>query len=82
MRERRAFADEFKKKAVGLVFSGIPVSKVASDLDLTPSALTRWVRQTRRSKSEAPHFYCCAKDPSEARAGTLSKLNSHALTFS
>jgi transposase len=46
MRERRSFTEEFKAKAVQLVQeSGKSVSAVARDLDLTISALRKWVRQ-------------------------------------
>jgi transposase len=43
-RKRRVFTDEFKAKAVQLVWnSGKSVSEVARDLDLTLSSLANWV---------------------------------------
>ena len=45
-RQRRSFTDEFKAKAVQLVkSSGKTVTAVATDLDLTVSALRSWVVQ-------------------------------------
>lgn len=45
-RQRRSFTDEFKAKAVQLVWnSGKSVTEVAHDLDLTVSALPNLVNQ-------------------------------------
>ncbi len=45
MRKKRFFTPEFKKEAVALVKQpGMNVRKVAEDLDLTPSALRKWVK--------------------------------------
>ena len=50
-RERRQFTDEFKAGAVRLVLDeGKSVAEVARDLDLTPSALSGWVRQARANR--------------------------------
>lgn len=47
-RERRTFSKEFKAQAVELVLtSGQSVGKTAKDLDLTESALDRWVKQAK-----------------------------------
>jgi len=51
-RARRQFSDEFKAGAVRLVLDeGKTVSAVARELDLTTSALTRWVQQARADRS-------------------------------
>ena len=48
MRKKRTFTDEFKKEAVALVHQpGMGVTKVARDLDLTPSALAKWVKKSQ-----------------------------------
>lgn len=50
-RARRQFTDEFKAGAVRLVLDeGKTVAQVARDLDLTPSALSGWVRQARADR--------------------------------
>ncbi len=47
-RARRNFTDEFKASAVAHVRKGgKSVTRVAKDLDLTPSALGKWVEQAR-----------------------------------
>ena len=47
-RPKRSFSDEFKAGAVQLVLrDGKSVSQVARDLDLTLSALGKWVEQAR-----------------------------------
>jgi len=51
MRSRRQFTDEFKAGAVRLVVDeGKTVAQVARDLDLTPSALSGWVKQARADR--------------------------------
>jgi transposase len=51
-RARRQFTDEFKAGAVRLVLDeGKTVAQVARDLDLTPSALSGWVKQARADRS-------------------------------
>jgi len=53
-RKRRTFTDEFKAQAVELVLkSGKPVSEVARDLDLVPSALGDWVKQAKAQPTPA-----------------------------
>jgi len=44
-RKRRQFTEEFKEETVRLVRSGKSTGQVARDLDLTPSAVERWVKQ-------------------------------------
>jgi transposase len=47
-RPRRQFTDEFKAGAVALVLKeGKSVTRVAKELDLTASCLSRWVEQSR-----------------------------------
>jgi transposase len=47
-RARRNYSDEFKASAVALVLKeGRSVTRVAKELDLTPSAFGRWVEQAR-----------------------------------
>jgi transposase len=47
-RTRRSFSDEFKAGAVRLVLEeGKTVAAAARDLDLTESALRKWVEQAR-----------------------------------
>lgn len=56
-RARRSFTPEFKAQAVELVrSSGKGVTRIAKDLDLTPSALERWVKQAegRPGTGETP----------------------------
>lgn len=50
--KRRRFTDEFKAGAVRLVLDeSKTVAQVARDLDLTPSALSGWVKQARADRS-------------------------------
>src|SRR6266849_4791125 len=59
-RKRRSFSDEFKAGAVDLVLSkGKTISEVARNLDLTHSALSKWVEQARA-------------DAGKSRRGTLT----------
>ena len=45
-RKRRKFSEEFKADTVRLVQTGgKSLVQIARDLDLTPSAVTRWVQQ-------------------------------------
>lgn len=51
MRARRQFTEEFKAGAVRLVLDeGKTIAVVARDLDLTPSALSGWVRRARADR--------------------------------
>lgn len=54
-RARRMFTDEYKANAVALVeSSGKSVGQVATDLDLTETALREWVKQARTAGSAGP----------------------------
>ena len=51
--KRRQFTDEFRAGAVRLVLDeNKSVAQVARDLDLTPSALSGWVKQARADRSK------------------------------
>jgi transposase len=52
-RTRRQFSEEFKEGAVRLVLDeGQTVGAVARELDLTPSALSLWVRQAQADRTK------------------------------
>jgi len=52
-RDRRRFSEEFKAGAIRLVLDeGKTVGAVSRDLDLTPSALSAWVRQAQADRSK------------------------------
>jgi transposase len=52
-RARRRFTEEFKAGAIRLVLDeGKTVGAVARELDLTPSALSAWVRQAEADRSK------------------------------
>ena len=52
-RARRKFTDEFRAGAVGLVLvEGRTVCDVARDLDLTESALRRWVDRAKADRAD------------------------------
>jgi transposase len=52
-RHKRVFDDEFKAQAVRLVLDeGKPVSAVARDLGLTPSAFRIWVARARADRTQ------------------------------
>jgi transposase len=59
-RKRRKYSDQFKADAVALVHSGTSIFQVAKDLDLTESALSRWVNRLTK------------KDPIKKTIGPLS----------
>lgn len=51
-RARRSYTKEFRDETVKLVLDeGKSMSQVARDLDLTPSALERWVKQARADRT-------------------------------
>jgi len=59
-RKRRSFSDEFKVGAVDLVVNkGRTIAEIARNLDLTHSALSKWVEQVRA-------------DAGKSRRGTLT----------
>jgi transposase-like protein len=50
---KRQFYDEFKRKAVSTVLEkGIPVKKVAPDLDVHPNFIHQWRRQFEIKEDE------------------------------
>ncbi len=52
-RPRRRFTDEFKQQAVRLVLDeGKGVTAVARELDLVPSALGQWVKQSQADRTK------------------------------
>ena len=52
-RTRRQFTDEFMAGAVRLVLEeGKTIGAVARELDLTPSALSNWVRQAQADRTK------------------------------
>ena len=52
---RRIFADEQKAEAVWIVSqSGKPVSQVAKEMELTESALRKWVKQAKIDHQSDP----------------------------
>jgi transposase len=52
-RPRRRFTDDFKQQAVRLILDeGKSVNAVARELDLVPSALGLWVKQTRADRTK------------------------------
>jgi transposase len=54
-RKRRTFSPEFKAKAVGLCQTGErSIVQVAQDLDLTETALRRWVDQAGVDLGKGP----------------------------
>ena len=54
-RKRRKFTDEFKREAVRLVKQGDGnVSQVARDLDLSVTALRKWVKQDEIDRGKGP----------------------------
>jgi transposase len=54
-RARREFSAEFKARTVELIVSsGKSVNEVCRELDLTETAVRRWVKQARIDQGEAP----------------------------
>ena len=50
-RERRIFTDEFKKQMVDLAKAGKSKADIAREYELHPSALNRWINQTKNTGS-------------------------------
>ena len=50
-KKRRQFSEEYKAEVVALVESGKSVASVARELDLSESAVDRWVKKARAAKS-------------------------------
>lgn len=73
-RPRRSFSDEFRAGAVRLVLEeGKSVTRVAKDLDLTPSALGNWVEQGRADQGKSKRGTLTTEDKEEL--GRLRKEN-------
>jgi transposase len=54
-RARRGFSAEFKARTVELILSsGKSVNEVCRELDLTETAVRRWVKQARIDQGETP----------------------------
>jgi transposase len=67
-RKRREYTKEFKADAVKLVKKGSKSSfRVAQDLDITPSALRNWVRQTEIDAGKGPEGALSTAEKEELR---------------
>lgn len=54
MKERRAFTVEFKREAVRRVMErGMPVSRVAQQVDVHQSVLRRWIKELEADPAQA-----------------------------
>ena len=54
-RVRREFTEEFKARTVELILSsGKSINEVCRELDLTPSAVRRWVTQAQIDQGHSP----------------------------
>lgn len=54
-RARRKFSEEFKARTVELIeSSGKSINEVCRELDLTETAVRRWVKQARIDRGTAP----------------------------
>jgi len=54
-RKRRSFSKEYKAEVVGLIRkSGKSIAAVARELDLTETAVRRWVQQAEIDSGEGP----------------------------
>jgi transposase len=54
-RARREFSEEFKARTVELILSsGKSINEVCRELDLTETAVRRWVKQARIDPGESP----------------------------
>ncbi|ASS89182.1 transposase [Aeribacillus composti] len=51
MRNRRTFTVEFKAQMVKLYENGKPRKDIIREYDLTPSALDKWIKQSKTSGS-------------------------------
>lgn len=69
-RRRRKFTDEFKAETVKLIHeSGKTVAAVARELDLTETAVRRWVKQAETDAGQGPGL-----DERLLRLGSASAL--------
>ena len=89
-RRRRSFTDGFKTGAIALVLKeGKTVAQVAQDLDLTPSALSQWVKQGEGRWRQGPtgrahdrgQGRACAAPQGELRASDGARHPKKAAAF-
>ena len=74
-RARRRFTEEFKAGAVRLVIEeGKSVGAVARELDLTPSALSLWVRQVQADQSKGRSGLLKEEREELVRLGTALRI--------
>jgi len=66
-RKKRSFTPSEKADAVRMVREVGNLSKVARDLDLTPSALRSWVKQSKIDEGEGPEGALTSKELKELR---------------
>ena len=73
---RRHFTDEFKREAVALlVSSGRPLSRIASELGISPSMLRNWRGSGGRDAGSARHAIpASAPHPAPDPAAEISRL--------
>jgi transposase len=66
-RKRRKFTQEQKADAIRMVREVGNLAKVARDLDLTESALTRWVKQAEIDEGRGPEGALTSDEREELR---------------
>ncbi len=66
-RKRRKYTEEQKADAVRLVRDVGSVAQVARDLDLTPTALSRWVKQAEVDSGGGPEGALTTAEKAELR---------------
>ena len=66
-RKRRKFTDEQKADAVRLVREVGSVGQVAQDLDLTETALRRWVKRAEINEGKGPDGALTTEEQEELR---------------
>ena len=74
---RRQFTDEFKREAVALlVSSGRPLSRIASELGISPSMLRNWRHGNggRDAGSARPRIPASAPHPTPDPTSEISRL--------
>ena len=62
----RAYPAEFRARAVALIRAGKEQNQTASDLGIHPVTLSKWVKQDRIDRGEAPGI--CSSESVELRA--------------
>ena len=62
----RAYPAEFRARAVALIRAGKEHNQTASDLGIHPVTLSKWVKQDRIDRGEAPGI--CSSESVELRA--------------